>query len=586
MAWDLSCRDWQDRIRFGRSLIPDLPLDTFEADLAISFFNGLHLPDVSGFPLMRDAAGEWFRDIVRALFGSYDRKLNRRYIEEIFVLVSKKNSKTTNGAGLMVVALLMNTRPRAEFLIVAPTHAIAELAFSQVTGMIEADPELRKRFLVRDHVKEVKDRLNGAKLKVKTFDLNILTGPRPAGVLLDELHLLGKDPHASKVIRQIRGGRQSTPEGFLLILTTQSDEVPAGAFKEELVNARKIRDGQLGGVMLPVLYEFPDDIVAQQPPGVSPLWFDSTYWPMVMPNLGRSLRLESLIADFTTERAKGDGPVTVWASQHLDVEVGISLRNDRWAGADHWLNAGDVKLTLLDIMERCELCVVGIDGGGLDDLLGISVIGREREAKIEVVDKDGKRKKIKRWLLWNHAWAHKSVFERRQDIAPLLKDFEKEGNLTIVERVGDDVMAVADICEELELKGLLPRYKNDRGTVPPAIGVDQIGISEIVDELAVRKITGERIVGVPQGYKLNGAIKTTERKLAGGELIHCGMPLMAWCVGNAKAEPRGNAITISKQSSGSMKIDPLMATFDAVMVMGVNPEDAPSIYEERGLLVL
>jgi phage terminase large subunit-like protein len=64
------------------------------------------------------------------------------------------------------------------------------------------------------------------------------------------------------------------------------------------------------------------------------------------------------------------------------------------------------------------------------------------------------------------------------------------------------------------------------------------------------------------------------------------MPLMAWCVGTAKAEPRGNAITISKQSSGSMKIDPLMATFDAVMVMGVNPEDAPSIYEERGLLVL
>jgi phage terminase large subunit-like protein len=65
----------------------------------------------------------------------------------------------------------------------------------------------------------------------------------------------------------------------------------------------------------------------------------------------------------------------------------------------------------------------------------------------------------------------------------------------------------------------------------------------------------ERIVGISQGWKLNGAIKTTERKLAGGELIHDGSALMAWCVGNAKVEPKGNAVTITKQVSGAAKID-------------------------------
>ena len=31
MAWDLSCQDWWDRLKSGRSLVPDLPLWTAEA---------------------------------------------------------------------------------------------------------------------------------------------------------------------------------------------------------------------------------------------------------------------------------------------------------------------------------------------------------------------------------------------------------------------------------------------------------------------------------------------------------------------------------------------------------------------------
>jgi phage terminase large subunit-like protein len=543
MSWLTACPDWEDRIKTGKTLVPELPLFKGEAERAVAIFNRLRLPDVPDQPTMADAAGAWQQDLVAALFGSYDPVANVRHIREVFELVPKKNSKTTKGAAIMLTAVLMSRRPRAEFLMVAPTHDVANLAFAQVVGMIEADAVLKTKFQIQEHLKRVIFRPTGAFLKVKSFDPKIVTGAKPAGVLLDELHVIAENHNADRVIGQLRGGLISQPEGFMLTITTQSERPPSGMFRSELMKARAVRDGSLVAPILPILYEFPESVD----------WRDNKNWHMVTPNNGRSITVERLIPDYQQAEAAGEEELRRWASQHLNIEIGLALKSDSWAGAEFWESCNE-GVTLDRILNECEVIDIGIDGGGLDDLLGLGVVGREKGTQ--------------RWMFWTHAWAHPSVLKRNKQSAQRLKDFETDGDLTMVEHIGDDVEAVADICDRIMRSGLLDK-----------IGVDPHGLGGILEALNDRGIDGDKIIGISQGWRMQGAIKTAERKLAEGAMIHGGQPLMAWCVSNARVEPRGNAVSITKQGSGSAKIDCLMAMFDAVSLMALNPASATEQYQ-------
>ena len=512
---------------------------------------------------MGDASGDWFFAIVAALFGSYDPVIGRRMIQELFLLVPKKNGKSSYAAAIMVVAMIMNVRPKAEFLLVAPTKQIADIAYKQAANTIAIDKRLDAIFRQQGHIRTITDLRTGATLAIRAADTEVITGGKQLGTLIDETHVFAEKHNARDVFVEVRGALAARPDGFLIQITTQSKKPPSGVFKEELQNARDVRDGKLRLPLLPVLYELPPDLL------VDDGWKNEETWPLVNPNLGRSVQISFLRNELRKlENEPDPGKQAIIASQHFNVQIGISTRFDRWTAADYWLERGNKDLTLESLIARSEVAVCGIDGGGDDDLLALAVLGRERETR--------------KWLFWGKCWAHEIVLERRKKIIPELEDFAKPSGrggptqLTVIQEPGADIDELVEIVMQVEDAGLLPTED------VAAIGVDTMGIGQIVDALDEAGLDTDRIEGIPQGWRLTGAIKTVGRKLFDGTFEHASQPIAAWNIGNAKAVPKGNAIDINKQVSGQSKIDLLAALLDAAVLMTKNPDAAGSVFDDIG----
>lgn len=548
--WSTACPDWAERIREGRSLVPDLPLDKARAAKAVAIFKSLRVPDIAGHPTYGEICDERVFEIVAATFGAFDAE-GRRRIREYFWMIPKKNGKTAIGAAIIVTACLVNNRPNEELTLLAPSINVADRAYNQAKGIIRltrtpSGLPIEGMFSVHDHEKRIRN-LNPrvpSEIVVKSMDSAVVVGSKSGIVLLDELHELGAKPRADQTLVEVRGG-MSHPlhEGFLMTITTQSKRAPAGVFKAELAAARAVRDGQAHLPILPIIYELPPELQADDN------WKDPAVWPLVNIHMGRSVSEGFLAQQLQKAEDEGRGALELLASQHFNVEVGGAAFSDAWSGAVHWPRCAKAGLTLEQLLDQSEVVTIGVDWGGADDLASLAVIGRRAADKC--------------WLHWSHSWARPSVLDARKAIAPALRDFERDGHLSIVGTGDEMAEAAADICARLFKAGLLPEKEG--------VGLDSAGVALLIDALEAREMGAPVVVAVPQGWKLQTAITSLPLKLEAGRMLHGGQPIMTWAVNNAKQELKGSNYVVTKQAAGAAKIDPLMATFNAAMLMFANP---------------
>ena len=75
---------------------------------------------------------------------------------------------------------------------------------------------------------------------------------------------------------------------------------------------------------------------------------------MVNPNYGRSVDEEFLTREHRKAEAEGKDSLKGFLAKHANVEVGLNLRSDRWAGADFWEAAAIPVFSLEELLQRCD----------------------------------------------------------------------------------------------------------------------------------------------------------------------------------------------------------------------------------------
>lgn len=573
--WTTACPDWEERIVEGRSLIPFEPLFQQEAEAGLEVFNSMRITDLPGRPMIGDVARPWTTDLARAFFGSLDQvETGVRYINDYHLDIAKKNIKSTFAAALLTTALVRNFRESGEFYILAPTKEIADNSFIPARDMVRADPELGALLHVKENQREIIHRITRATAKVVAADSETVGGKKTIGLIIDELWLFGKKNNAGAMIREAKGGLASRKEGFVISLSTKPDGPPAGVYAERLDYFRGVRDGKIDDPRsLGVLYEYPKRFID------SGDYKKRKYFYIPNPNLGASVDEQFLLDEMAKAEHAGKASLINFYAKHLNVQPSMALRADGWAGALIWPRGVEACLTLEEILKRCEICTVGIDGGGLDDILGVAVVGREKGTN--------------RWLVWAHGLISTIGVWRRKANAPEYIAFKKAGELTVFrfghidEQEIDEDPALADLFADV------PPANDDPNALPhdiqfvvdlvarirdagllAEVGVDAAGIGSIVDALAGIGVTQDAgtLDAVRQGIGLMGPIKTVERKLADGSFRHGDQQLLNYCVANLKIVPTSTAIRVARDEAGMGKIDVAIAMFNAVSLMTLNPE--------------
>ena len=550
-TWTTSCLDWTQRIVSGKPLTPCGPLFPSAAKSGMAIFDQLQIVDAG---VTFGDSRPWIKEFAESIFGSYcdvqgHPDEGRRLIKTFFMLISKKNTKSTIAAGIMLTVLIQNWRQEAEFLILSPTKEVADNSFKPIKAAIEADEELSALFHVQPHLRQITHRETKATLKVVAADSATVSGKKATGVLVDELHEFGKMAKAEDMLVEATGGLMSRPEGFVIYLTTQSSEPPAGVFKKELAYARDVRDGRVEDPSyFPIIYEFPDEYLHP----TTKLYLREENWHITNPNLGVSVDLDTLRQKIKKAGQNGEDSLQSIVSKHLNVQIGIDLGADRWPAAEFWAAGAHPSIrTLDDLIAASEVITAGIDGGGLDDLLGLTFIGRMKGSLDE-------------YCAWSKAWANPSVLDRRMEIAPRLHDFQRDGDLVICE-IGEDARQMADLMLKVNNTGLLA-----------SIGIDPAKAAALQNALIAVGVIDEEpddkfFIKIRQGWSLYSAMLNMERSLSVGRFRHAAQPIVDWSVGNAKCVSRGNAMLVTKEISGKSKIDLVMSSFNAMELMAYNP---------------
>lgn len=531
-------------------------------DVAPFYFDRWHAEDVCDFAeKLPHVEGKWSTLTIvlepwqifclGVIFGWRRTEDGGRRFRKVYWEVARKNGKSLIAAVVALYCFCCEGEPAPYIFIGATTGAQAQKVFHPIRMMAQRTQALCEAFGLQVWARSVTE-TGGGYIQPINSKGSTQDGHNPHVAVLDELHA-----HATRELYDVMDSSFGARRNPLMWIITTAGFDTEGVCYEQRKFASKVLEGVVSADhYFAVIYTLDD--------GDSE--FDEAVWRKANPNLGVSVQAENMRAA-ATEAAAQPGKLAEFRTKRLNVWTtakSAHVNIIRWREC-----AGDVCLDEL----RATPCWGGLDLGSVSDLTSFRLIWRVGE----------------RLATWGTRYLPEAAVEPRvrkngvsygrwvktpdRVVGAMSEPGPFAGRQLITVTPGD----VTDYAfVERDIEWALATFRVE------AIGFDRWNAQDVTSRLLA---AGAPMVEVRQGFaSLTGPMKELDRLYLGGMLAHGGDEVLAWCASNvvARQDPNGN-IAPSKQASHE-KIDDYAALLNALAVAEKAP--APSVYEERGLLVL
>lgn len=474
----------------------------------------------AGKPIILDL---WQKAIIQSIFGFIDDKGNRKY-REVFIIVGRKNGKSTLISGIALYMLFADKEGGAQVCCVASKKDQAKIVFNEAKNMVNQSPYLSK------HIKKRKNDFyvpfNFGTFEPLASDSNTLDGLNMHCGIIDELHSI-KDRNIYDVSKQSMSARE---QPLLLMITT------AGFIREGIYDSRyEYAENVLNGIVqderfLSFIYELDE----------RKEWTNEKCWIKANPGLGTIKSLDTLKG--YVQNGKDD---KTFLPTVLTKDFNI-----RETGVGAWLNFEDINNTeKFDINGlKSSYAIGGVDLSSVWDLTCASALVR----------KNGK------WFLLQMYFIpeEKAEQKEREDHVPY-KVWKEQGYIRFCPGNKVNYSDVTEWYKELRDKyNILTLW----------VGYDKWGSQFWVDEMKNAGFTLEEVI---QGARtMSTPMKILATDLQKKLINYNNNPILKWCLTNTQVEvDKNDNIRPVKGRNSKQRIDGTVSFIDAYVLLQQHYDD-------------
>lgn len=467
----------------------------------------------------------WQKAFISAVFGIVEKGTDKRKYTDVFLLVAKKNGKTTVLAPIILYLLLQ----RGHYIYSAANSVQqALIVWNETANMLAQSDLLQGRLKKRQFEILNTQPKNFSKFRAVANNPSKLDGLLPTDVVLDEIHELYQSLYGI-----LKRGQVSVSEPLFFMLTTKGF-VREGLFDEQYKYACQLVDGSLQNEhQLSLLYEFdnPEEFNNEE------------MWIKANPSLGQILTIDKLRKQ--VESARG--------MPKLMNEVRTKHFNIGGATATGYFEYDAIhNEEKFDWKKYKGSYVIGsFDLSRTNDLTAFGTM---------VYDCKQKKYFFDAMYFISEDFYNKMVTNSK--LAGSYQKWVADGYIRIAGKNIIDHKAIADYADEMVKKyGLIYRY----------IYYDSYAAPYLVEDFNSRGYRdGDCLTKCVQGYKtLSVPFQIMGAELNNKNIVYNDNPVTIWCLTNMAVDVDRNGNELPKKPDGKneMKIDGEAAMLNCMVGM-------------------